>query len=52
MDEHHTRIPFTELPTLQRAIARGQTDFLVKGWVNPADQPRNGASLMARSKAP
>jgi thioredoxin reductase (NADPH) len=38
MDEHHTRIPFTELPVLQRAIALGQIDFfLVKGWVNPEE---------------
>ena len=38
MDEHHTRIPFTELPTLQRATALGQIDFfLVKGWVNPEE---------------
>jgi thioredoxin reductase (NADPH) len=25
MDQHHTRIPFTELPALQRALALGQT---------------------------
>src|SRR3954447_18194629 len=38
MDEHHTRIPFTELPTLQRATTLGQIDFfLVKGWVNPEE---------------
>ncbi|MGY1620282.1 FAD-dependent oxidoreductase [Geodermatophilus sp. SYSU D00691] len=38
MDENHTRIPFTELPTLQRAIALGQIDlFLVKGWINPEE---------------
>ena len=38
MDRYHTRIPFTELPTLQRAIALGRVDFwLVKGWVNPEE---------------
>jgi len=38
MDRYHTRIPFTELPTLQRAIALGRIDFwLVKGWVNPEE---------------
>jgi thioredoxin reductase (NADPH) len=27
MDRHHTRIPFSELATLQRATALGQIDF-------------------------
>jgi thioredoxin reductase (NADPH) len=36
MDEYHTRIPFTELPTLQRATALGRIDFSVaKGWTTP-----------------
>jgi thioredoxin reductase (NADPH) len=38
MDQYHTRIPLTELPTLQRATALGRIDFwLVKGWVNPEE---------------
>jgi thioredoxin reductase (NADPH) len=38
MDHHHTQIPFTELPALQRATALGQIDFwMVKGWVNPEE---------------
>ena len=38
MDEHHTRIPFGELPALQRASALGQIDaWLVKGWLNPEE---------------
>jgi thioredoxin reductase (NADPH) len=54
MDEHHTRIPFTELPTLQRAIALGQIDFfLVKGWVNPEEwlYPQIQEALTAWSTA-
>src|SRR4051794_34771204 len=54
MDEHHTRIPFTELPTLQRAIALGQIDFfLVKGWVNAEEwlYPQIQEALTAWSKA-
>jgi thioredoxin reductase (NADPH) len=36
MDVYHTRIPFRELPTLQRASALGRIDgWMVKGWVNP-----------------
>ena len=36
MDEYHTRIPFRELPALQRASALGRIDgWMVKGWVNP-----------------
>jgi thioredoxin reductase (NADPH) len=32
MDEYHTRIPFTQVETLQRATALGRIDFwLVKG---------------------
>jgi thioredoxin reductase (NADPH) len=38
MDRYHTRIPFTELATLQRAIALGRIDFwVVKGWVTPEE---------------
>jgi len=38
MDQHHTRIPFTELATLQRATALGQIDtFVLKGWVTPEE---------------
>ena len=38
MDDNHTRIPFTVLPTIQRATALGSIDFfLVKGWVNPEE---------------
>src|SRR4029453_3253453 len=38
MDQHRTRIPFTELATLQRAIALGRIDiFVVKGWVTPEE---------------
>jgi thioredoxin reductase (NADPH) len=36
LDEYHTRIPFRELPALQRASALGRIDgWMVKGWVNP-----------------
>jgi thioredoxin reductase (NADPH) len=35
MDRYHTRIPFTELATLQRAIALGRIDFwVVKGGLH------------------
>jgi thioredoxin reductase (NADPH) len=38
MDQYHTRIPFTELATLQRATALGLVDFaVVKGWVTPEE---------------
>ncbi len=38
MDQHHTRIPFSELATFQRATALGRIDFsLVKGWVTPEE---------------
>ena len=38
MDRYHTRIPLTELATLQRATALGQIDFwIVKGWVTPEE---------------
>jgi thioredoxin reductase (NADPH) len=38
MDQYHTRVPFTELATLQRATALGLIDFAVaKGWVTPEE---------------
>ena len=38
MDQYHTRVPFTELATLQRATALGLIDFsVVKGWVTPEE---------------
>ena len=38
MDRYHTRIPFTELATLQRATALGRIDFwVVKEWVTPEE---------------
>jgi hypothetical protein len=38
MDRHHTRIPLTQLATLQRATALGRIDFwVVKGWVTPEE---------------
>ena len=38
MDQHRTRIPFTELATLQRAIALGRIDaFVMKEWVTPEE---------------
>jgi thioredoxin reductase (NADPH) len=54
MDEHHTRIPFTELPALQRATALGLIDsWMVKGWVNPEEwlYPRVQEALSAWSRA-
>jgi thioredoxin reductase (NADPH) len=38
LDDYHTRIPFRELPALQRASALGRIDgWMVKGWVNPEE---------------
>ena len=38
MDEYHTRVPFTELPILQRATILGRIDFwIVKGWTTPEE---------------
>src|SRR5690348_2788600 len=38
MDEFHTRIPFTELPALQRANVPGQADYwILKGWTTPEE---------------
>jgi thioredoxin reductase (NADPH) len=38
MDQHHTRLPFSELAALQHATALGRCDFwLAKGWANPEE---------------
>jgi thioredoxin reductase (NADPH) len=38
MDRYHTRVPFSELPTIQRATALGRIDFFIlKGWVTPEE---------------
>jgi thioredoxin reductase (NADPH) len=38
MDRYHTRIPLSELRTLQQATALGRIDFwIVKGWVTPEE---------------
>jgi thioredoxin reductase (NADPH) len=38
MDRNHTRIPLSELQTLQRATALGRIDlWIVKGWVTPEE---------------
>jgi thioredoxin reductase (NADPH) len=38
MDRYHTRIPLSELATLQQATALGRIDFwIVKGWVTPEE---------------
>ena len=57
MDYHHTQIPFTELPALQRATALGQIDFwMVKGWVNPEEwlypQVQEALSAWSRTHRP
>jgi thioredoxin reductase (NADPH) len=54
MDEHHTRIPFSELETLQRATALGRIDFwVVKGWVTPEEwlYPQVQEALTAWTRA-
>jgi thioredoxin reductase (NADPH) len=54
MDEHHTRVPFSELATLQRATALGRIDFwVVKGWVTPEEwlYPQVQEALSAWTKA-
>ncbi len=54
MDDTHTRIPFRELPALQRASALGRIDFwMVKGWVNPEEwlYPQVQEALSAWSRA-
>ena len=54
MDEHHTRIPMTELHILQRATALGQIDFsIMKGWVNPEEwlYPQVQEAISAWSRA-
>ncbi len=50
MDEHHTRIPFSELEALQHATALGRIDFwAVKGWTTPEEwfYPRVQEALSA-----
>lgn len=38
MDRYHTRVPFSELPAIQRATALGRIDFFIlKGWVTPEE---------------
>ena len=38
MDRYHTRVPFSELPVIQRATALGRIDFFIlKGWVTPEE---------------
>jgi thioredoxin reductase (NADPH) len=38
MDRYRTRVPFSELPTIQRATALGRIDFFIlKGWVTPEE---------------
>src|ERR671939_293528 len=38
MDQHGARIPFGELPALQRATALGRIDcWILKGWVTPEE---------------
>jgi thioredoxin reductase (NADPH) len=54
LDEFHTRIPFRELPALQRASALGRIDgWMVKGWVNPEESlyPQVQEALSAWSTA-
>ena len=54
MDDYHTRIPFRELPALQRASALGRIDgWMVKDWINPEEwlYPRVQEALSAWSTA-
>jgi thioredoxin reductase (NADPH) len=54
LDEFHTRIPFRELPALQRASALGRIDgWMVKGWVDPEEwlYPQVQEALSAWSTA-
>ena len=54
MDEHHTRIPFSELDALQHATALGRIDFWVaKGWTTPEEwlYPRVQEALSAWTTA-
>ena len=53
-DDYHARIPFRELPALQRASALGRIDgWMVKGWVNPEEwlYPQVQEALSAWSTA-
>src|SRR5207249_3425677 len=52
--EHQARIPFGELPALQRATALGRIDFwILKGWVTPEEwlYPQVQAALSAWTTA-
>src|SRR5919199_1270739 len=54
MDQHGARIPFGELPALQRATALGRIDFwILKGWVTPEEwlYPQVQAALSAWTTA-
>ena len=54
VDDYHARIPFRELPALQRASALGRIDgWMVKGWVNPEEwlYPQVQEALSAWSMA-
>jgi thioredoxin reductase (NADPH) len=57
MDRFHTRIPLTELETLQRASALGRIDFsIAKGWVTPEEwlypQVQEALSAWTRANGP
>ena len=57
MDRLHTRVPFTELETLQRATTLGRIDFfVVKGWVTPEEwlypQVQEALSAWTRANRP
>src|ERR687886_36587 len=54
MDQHGARIPFGELPALQRATALGRIDvWILKGWVTPEEwlYPQVQAALSAWTTA-
>jgi len=54
VDDYHARIPFRELPALQRASALGRIDgWMVKEWVNPEEwlYPQVQEALSAWSMA-
>jgi thioredoxin reductase (NADPH) len=54
MGQHGARIPFGELPALQRATALGRIDFwILKGWVTPEEwlYPHVQAALSAWTTA-
>ena len=54
LGRHGSRIPFDELPALQRATALGRVDFwILKGWVTPEERlyPQVQAALSAWTMA-